>query len=313
MSNPEPSTGPAPSSAPGRTALLLLLLATLAAGGFVLWLMLRPQRVDQDVVEEVLEGREAAALEVNRSDVIDALGRADVKPREGWRYRVRITDESREGAAGVTRIGGLVTFVPNARKGDVLVVEVTRLKRTSAEAAIVRREEAAPAAPEPAPPPRRPAPARAGSPVEVGKTYRAVVTDVGSKGDGIAHVGGKVVFVPEARRGEDVEFRIVEDLDRFARGELVSSAATGGGEVQAQASDEARADDVAEGRVFDVVVSEKDRKNPDRNGVARIGGLVVFVPGSQPGDRVRIRIVERKSRFAVSEIVSRMPGEEAAP
>jgi predicted DsbA family dithiol-disulfide isomerase/predicted RNA-binding protein with TRAM domain len=48
-----------------------------------------------------------------------------------------------------------------------------------------------------------------------------------------------------------------------------------------------------------------DRLAAGGDGVARADdGRVVFVPGSAPGDRVRVRIVEQRKRFARAEIVS---------
>jgi len=40
------------------------------------------------------------------------------------------------------------------------------------------------------------------------------------------------------------------------------------------------------------------------DGIARVQGFVVFVPGANVGDEVKIRINEVRSRFATAEIVS---------
>ncbi len=217
------------SEKPARANPLLLLAISLLALALVVALALFPKQEGHEVIEEVLEGPAAESLGVYRGEIVDAVGRRDVTAVEGRRYRVRVEDESKDSAAGVARIGGLVTFVNGARKGEILVVEVTRIKRSTAEAVIVQRTEE-----------------EAGRP-------------------------------PEAKP---------------ARGKSSS------------------ADEVQAGRVFDVTVDDRDRKDPEHDGVAHIGGLVVFVPGTQPGDRVRIRITERRPRFAFSQVIERLEGKE---
>jgi len=41
----------------------------------------------------------------------------------------------------------------------------------------------------------------------------------------------------------------------------------------------------------------------DGDGIARISGYVVFVPGTEVGDRVKIRINNLKSNFAFADVV----------
>ena len=43
---------------------------------------------------------------------------------------------------------------------------------------------------------------------------------------------------------------------------------------------------------------------PSGQGVARLGDLVVFVPGALPGDKVRLRIAKLQKRFAYGEVVT---------
>jgi len=61
------------------------------------------------------------------------------------------------------------------------------------------------------------------------------------------------------------------------------------------------------GKEYDVEVQETSRRG---EGIARIKGLVTFIPNAKPGDRVRIRITRISRRFAEAEIVRR-PSEEA--
>jgi len=65
------------------------------------------------------------------------------KPVEmGKEYDVEIQETSRRGE-GITRIKGLVTFVPNTKPGDHVRIKITRISRRFAEAEVVGEAEAA--------------------------------------------------------------------------------------------------------------------------------------------------------------------------
>jgi len=59
------------------------------------------------------------------------------------------------------------------------------------------------------------------------------------------------------------------------------------------------------GKEYDVEILETSRRG---EGIARIKGLVCFVPDTKPGDHVRIRITRISRKFAEAEVVG-----EAAP
>ena len=64
------------------------------------------------------------------------------KPVEiGKEYDVEIQETSRRGE-GITRIKGLVTFVPNTKPGDHVRIKITRISRRFAEAEVVGEAEA---------------------------------------------------------------------------------------------------------------------------------------------------------------------------
>jgi predicted RNA-binding protein with TRAM domain len=64
------------------------------------------------------------------------------KPVEiGKEYDVNIEETSRRGE-GITRIKGLVTFVPNTKPGDNVRIRITRISRRFAEAEVVGEAEA---------------------------------------------------------------------------------------------------------------------------------------------------------------------------
>lgn len=335
MNDTPPSSSETSLPSPPRNAGWLIALLALAVVALIatigLW---RAQRgKPREVVVEMV-GAEAPeeTSAIYTAEVIDAITRRDVKAEVGRRYKVVIEDESKEGNAGIARIGGLVTFVRDAQVGDIVIIEVLRLKKSSAEARIIRRVESArplERASAHAKVPARLKEQAVESPVRVGGIYTGVVEDVGRKGDGIVRVGGKVVFVNDVQKGQQIVFRVVENNDRFAMGELVGEGVVSASEEEGPptgtalglASDDvtardgatAAAEEVQVGGVFDVVVVEKDKKAPDRNGVARIGGLVIFVPDSQPGERVVIRIIERRPRFARAEVMERKATETSLP
>lgn len=63
------------------------------------------------------------------------------------------------------------------------------------------------------------------------------------------------------------------------------------------------------GKEYDVDIEELSRRG---DGIARIKGLVTFVPNAKPGDKVRIKITRISRRFAEAEVVEKGAEEEAA-
>ena len=57
---------------------------------------------------------------------------------------------------------------------------------------------------------------------------------------------------------------------------------------------------VETGKEYDVEIQETSRRG---DGIARIEGLVVFIPNTKPGDKLRIKITNISRRFAEAEIV----------
>ena len=54
------------------------------------------------------------------------------------------------------------------------------------------------------------------------------------------------------------------------------------------------------GKEYDVEIQETSRRG---EGIARIKGLVVFVPNTKPGDKVKIRVTRISRRFCEAELV----------
>lgn len=309
------STSAAPVSGLSRKALISLLVICLVAIGAVFVLALRSGDETPEVILSAVEVESHDDIDLNVSKVIDTLQDPDVEARVGWRYRVLIEDDAREGASGIARIGGLVTFVPNTTRGDQVIIEVTRLQRTTANAIVIEHEASGREIPGHRPrQDREPTRDERRESEMVGQLYRGVVEDLGREGDGIVRVDGKVVFVEGATLGEDVEFRVVEDMGRFARGVVTQRfevTPDEDSEDEREPPEEERRmgqpeQSVTVGLMYEVTITDVDRNNPETDGVARLNGLVVFVPDTQPGDRVLIRITGMQRRSARAEVVERL-------
>ena len=57
---------------------------------------------------------------------------------------------------------------------------------------------------------------------------------------------------------------------------------------------------VEEGKEYDVDIKEISRRG---EGIARVEGLVVFVPNTKPGDHLKIKITRVSNRFASGEVI----------
>ena len=56
--------------------------------------------------------------------------------------------------------------------------------------------------------------------------------------------------------------------------------------------------------VGDIHTVKVDAKGKGGDGLARVQGFVVFVPGANPGDEVKVRITAVRRRFATAEVVT---------
>jgi len=63
------------------------------------------------------------------------------------------------------------------------------------------------------------------------------------------------------------------------------------------------------GKEYDVEIQETSRRG---EGIARIKGLVCFVPNAKPGEHVRIRVTRISRRFAEAEVVGKAEGKVEA-
>lgn len=303
-------SAPQPSPSPLRTlALILLPLLGIALVGAAIYAT-RPR--DKAIVTVVVGEGQAAGAAINTGDIIDAtIPGAAGAPRLGYRYKVFVDDESDDRSSGIAKIGGLVTFIPDARRGQTALVDVTRVRDRVADAVLVKvlaQIDLPPKAPRAAyvPPPGDPA-----GHVVAGAVMDVIISEASSKNpdtEGVAKVGGLVIFVNGVPTlGERVNVRITERRERVAFAEPTGQPA-GTGPLPASAEPVRRifqprpGDPVVPGATMDVIITEASAKNPGTEGVAKVGGLVVFVKGAIPiGQRVNVRITERRERVAFAE------------
>jgi len=59
------------------------------------------------------------------------------------------------------------------------------------------------------------------APVKEGEQYEADITELSSRGDGIAKIEGFIIFVSGAKTGDHVKFKVTRVAQRFATAEIV--------------------------------------------------------------------------------------------
>lgn len=64
-------------------------------------------------------------------------------------------------------------------------------------------------------------------PVKIGEEYDVEISEVGSRGDGIARIQNFVVFVAGTKKGDKAKIKITQIRGRSAIGEVVGGAASG--------------------------------------------------------------------------------------
>ena len=313
------------SVSPLRTLFLILL--PLVGIVLVVAVIFATRAKNKAVVTVVVGADGAGAAAINTGEVIDATGAAGLglAPRLGYRYKVFVEDESDDRSSGIAKIGGLATFIPDARRGQTAVVDVTRVRERVVDAVLVNVLSEVALPPKP---PRVAFVPPAGDPVVAGAEMDVVIAEASSKNpetEGVARIGGLVVFVNGVPTiGERVNVRITERRERLAFAEPTGKPAGTGPLPEILPSRPPRdvyvprpgdsAAHVVPGAEMDVIIAEESAKNPGQEGIAKIGGLVVAVKGATTvGERVNVRIVDRKERIAFAELSGKPAGTEPLP
>ena len=303
---------------------LFLILLPLLGIGLVIAVIFATRAKNKAVVTVVVGADASGAAAINTGEILDATGAAGygLAPRLGYRYKVFVEDESDDRSSGIAKIGGLATFIPDARRGQTAIVDVTRVRERVVDAVLVQvlaQVDLPPKAPRAAfvPPP--------GDPAVAGAELDVVISEASSKNpetEGVARIGGLVVFVNGVPTlGERVNVRIVERRERLAFAEPTGKPAGTGPLPTIPSSRAPRAayvppagDPVVVGAELDVVIAEESEKNPGLEGIAKVGGLVVAVKGATTvGERVNVRIVDRMERIAFAEPTGQPAGTGPLP
>lgn len=62
-------------------------------------------------------------------------------------------------------------------------------------------------------------------PVEIGREYTVDITDTGRDGDGVARIGGLIIFVKNGKAGDkNIKIKISYLKDNFATAEIVAGS-----------------------------------------------------------------------------------------
>ena len=303
---------------------LFLILLPLLGIGLVIAVIFATRAKNKAVVTVVVGADASGAAAINTGEILDATGAAGygLAPRLGYRYKVFVEDESDDRSSGIAKIGGLATFIPDARRGQTAIVDVTRVRERVVDAVLVQvlaQVDLPPKAPRAAfvPPP--------GDPAVAGAELDVVISEASSKNpetEGVARIGGLVVFVNGVPTlGERVNVRIVERRERLAFAEPTGKPAGTGPLPTIPSSRAPRAayvppagDPVVVGAELDLVIAEESEKNPGLEGIAKVGGLVVAVKGATTvGERVNVRIVSRMERIAFAEPTGKPAGTGPLP
>ncbi len=237
---------------------------------------------------------------------------------------------------GVAKVAGLVVFVDGETElGKRVNVRIRERRERMAFAELTGDPAGTDPLPYAAEAPRksRSFVPRAGDEtafVVPGAEFDVVITEASSKKpdtEGVARVRGLVIFVDGAATiGERVNIRVTDRRERMAF--AVPSGKAAGKEPLTYAQPAPRprrsaayvpaaGEDTAfvvPGAEFDVIITEPSSKNPLTEGVARVRGLVVFVEGAtKVGDRVNVRITDRRERMAFAALSGKPAGTGPLP
>ena len=274
------------------------------------------ERVADAVIVKVLSQIEMAPR-TPRGPFVPPAGDSAAHVVVGAEMDVIIAEESSKnpGLEGIAKIGGLVVAVKGATTvGERVNVRIVERMERIAFAEPTGKPAGTEPLPSATPPGHQGFLPRAGDSaarVVVGAEMDVVIVEESSKSpglEGIARVEGLVVAVDGVPTvGERVNVRIVSRLANIAFAEptgkpagtdpLPSSVKPVQRVFQPRASDPAAT--VIAGAEMDVVISEASGQNPGVDGVARVGGLVIFVEGAPTiGETVHVRITDRRERAA---------------
>ncbi len=319
-------TPPSPVTDSKWKAVALVLLVLLGIASAVL-IALHVKQTNKAAVTVVYTEGQPGAADINTGDIIDAtLPGAAVEPKLGYRYKLFVEDESEDRTSGVAKIGGRITFIAGARRGQTILADITRVRERVIDANLVRVLSEIKLPARPVQSGFTPAANDSAGHVIAGAEMDVIISEPSTKNpglEGIAKVEGLVVVVSGASTvGERVNVRITDRRERIAFAEptgkpagtepLPSATPPGHQGFLPRAGDSAAR--VVVGAEMDVVIVEESSKSPGLEGIARVEGLVVAVDGVPTvGERVNVRIVSRLANIAFAEPTGKPAGTDPLP
>lgn len=235
----------------------------------------------------------------------------------------RASEENPE-VDGVAKVKGVFVIVKGwPTIGERVNVRITERRERSAIAEATGKPTGTESLPDYVERPRpvyQPAP---GDPVFVGAEMDVTIINASTTNpdtDGVAKIKGLVVFVKGVPTiGERVNVRITERRERLAIAEPTGKPASA--EPAPESVERPRpvyqplpGDPIVVGAEMDVTIVDASAKNPETDGVAKVDGLVVIVKGVPTiGERVNIRITERRERVAFAEPTGKPASPEPQP
>ena len=129
-------TTPSSASPPSPLRTLALILLPIFGIALVAAVIYATRSKDKATVTVIYAEGQAGASAINTGDIVDATRPgAATAPRLGYRYKVFVDDESDDRSSGIAKIGGRATFIPEARRGQTALVDVTRVRDRVVDAA----------------------------------------------------------------------------------------------------------------------------------------------------------------------------------
>ncbi|MDY0150118.1 MAG: TRAM domain-containing protein [Kiritimatiellia bacterium] len=314
---------PAPNSKWKAVAIVFLVLLGIASAILV---ARHVKPTEKKAVTIVYTEDQPGAADINVGDIIDATDPATpLEPKLGYRYKLFVEDESDDRTSGVAKIGGRITFISGARRGQTILADVTRVRERVVDANLVRVLSEIDMPTRPPRPAFAPRDGDSAAHVVAGAEMDVIIAEESTKNpglEGIAKVEGLVVVVDGIPTvGERVNVRITDRRERIAFAEPTGKPAGTGPLPSAtppkrgfQPDPDDSAAHVVTGAEMDVIIAEESTKNPGLEGIARVEGLVVAVDGVPTvGERVNVRIVSRLANIAFAEPTGKPAGTDPLP
>jgi predicted RNA-binding protein with TRAM domain len=233
----------------------------------------------------------------------------DVAPRAIWAKADVSEPDNRSFAKGRNVLRVPCVLLLNAKGEELGRLQAEEIT-AAAVANLIRLHAPAPATPAPAftPAPVAPPPQAGERPTIIGWT---VVESVDARGVGRGVFRGKPIAiegVSHTLAGQWVYFHDLRDQGAYFAAKFAPPPTI---MTEPPTGDDGRSR-YEVGQWYDTVIVEPAQRRPG-SGVARLRGMVTFVPDAQTGERVIIEIETVNDRWLASRLVYKFPPQQGAP